>query len=197
MARLKCPNCANIIEAAPGTTPTCPACGFRGAAMAAPKPAPGTPFSPVEDPVRMQTTRPGWTTTAVVLQFISGGFAAIAGIFLLIGGGAIARFVPSVGGDIAGAVLAFIGIFLLIFAVLYLLLASQVAKGRNWARITTIVLSSISAFFNLFGLMGGNFMAIFSIAFDALIIVGLCMPDSRAWFAQQEANRGMPRPATA
>lgn len=184
MARLKCPNCSNIITAAAGTTPTCPACGFRGAQ------ATTTPFSPLEQPtVTGPAQRPGWTTTAVVLQFISGGFATLVGLVLLVGGSAMARFIPGVGGDIAGTILGVIGAFILVFGILYLLLATQVAKGRNWARITSIVLSSISGFFTLLGIVGGNVFGIFSLAFDVLIIVGLALPVSAAWFAHQEATR--------
>jgi hypothetical protein len=47
-------------------------------------------------------------------------------------------------------------VFGLIFALLYLLLAWQVRKGKNWARITTFVLASLGVLGGLLGLFGNG-----------------------------------------
>lgn len=47
-------------------------------------------------------------------------------------------------------------VFGLIFAVLYVLLAIQVRKGKNWARIVTWVLAGLGVLSGLLGLFGGT-----------------------------------------
>lgn len=187
MVRLKCPNCANIIDAPAGTAPTCPACGFRGAAT---RVAPGTPFSAIEDPTG-PVQRPGWVVMVAVFQFIGGGGAILGGLLLATIGGSVAAAFGSLG-DLFGGFIAALGIVLIVLGVLEVLLGTQVLRGREWARILSLVLAFIGAAGQAFGLMMGNFFGVFGLAIDVLIIVGLMITPTRLWFAQQSA-----RPATA
>lgn len=188
MVRLKCPNCANVIDAPAGTTPRCPACGFTGAATA----PPASPFSPIEAPGG-PVQRPGWVMMVAIFQFIGGGFLILGGILVATVGSVFAQFLDELG-DLIGGFIVIIGILMLAFGVLEILLGTQVLKGREWARIVSLVLAFVAGAFDLIGLMGGNFFGIVSLAIDVLIIVGLLNPQTRAWFAQQ--SRG-PAPAYA
>ncbi|MEK6976533.1 MAG: hypothetical protein AABY18_09355 [Candidatus Thermoplasmatota archaeon] len=188
MVRLQCPNCANVIDAPAGTTPRCPACGFLGAVTMG-NANPSTHFGSAESAGPQQ--RPGWVLAVAILQFINGGFAILGGLAVAFFGTLFAAIMSAFFGPLGalGGLLVAIGLVIVIFGVLYVLLAMQVLKGRDWARITSIVLSSISGAFGLLSLMGGNFTTLFSLAFDVLIIVGLCLPESRAWFARQSTGQ--------
>jgi len=61
------------------------------------------------------------------------------------------------------------------FVILYLLLARQVAKGRNWARIVTVVLAALSVL--------GALSALGQSGVVALIVLLMFRPDSKAFFA--------------
>jgi hypothetical protein len=140
--------------------------------------------------------RPGWVLAVAVLQFINGGFGILAGMVVAFFGTLFAAFLAAFFAPLAalGGIIVFVGFVIMAFGVLYVLLAVQVLKGREWARVLSIVLSAISGALNVLSLLGGNPLALFAVAFDALIIVGLCLPETRACFAQQENG---PRAASA
>lgn len=188
MVRLKCPNCANVIDAPAGTAPRCPACGFTGATPHGPPPA--TPFSPIEAPVRGHLQRPGWVVMVAVFQFIGGGLLVLGGLLVATVGGVFAQFLGAIG-DAIGGLIVIVGILMLVFGVLEILLGTQVLKGREWARIVSLVLAFLAGAFDLFGLIAGNVMGIFSLAIDVLIIVGLLMPQTKAWFQQEDQRRAI------
>jgi hypothetical protein len=82
----------------------------------------------------------------------------------------------------------------IIFAVLYLLLALQVRKGKNWARIVTFVLASLGLVFGLLGLAAdapalSRFFGVIGLLLDAAIIVLLLMKPSNDYFAAQRRPR--------
>jgi hypothetical protein len=81
-----------------------------------------------------------------------------------------------------------------VIAVLYILLALQVRKGKNWARITTWVLSGLSVLFGLAGLLGtgtGLEKAVFVVGLliDVAIIVLLARKPSNEYFAAMKGPR--------
>lgn len=186
--RLQCPSCANIIDAAPATTPRCPACGFMGAVTTGPPAFVAAPAA-LPPPGQGPQARPGWVVAVVILQCISGGLAILGGLALVFFGAVFGALMSAFFGPLGafGALFALLGVVIVAFGVLYVLLAMQVLKGRPWARVLSIVLASVSAAFQLLGLFSGDPFALFSIAFEAVIIVGLCLPETRAWFAQQDA----------
>jgi len=84
--------------------------------------------------------------------------------------------------------------FGLIFAVLYILLAIQVRKGKNWARIVTWVLAGLGVLSGLFGLAGPGtgldmLISLLLLVVDAAIIVLLLLRPSNEYFAAQKAPR--------
>lgn len=204
MVRLKCPNCSNVITARAGTAPTCPACGFTGVATPAPaapaataspatRPAAvATPFSPVEAPPRGSLPRPGWVTMVAVFQFIGGGFLALGGLLVATVGGSVASLIDHPVADILGSIAAVAGIIMIAIGILEILLGTQVLKGKEWARIVSLVLAFLAAAADAFGLLAGNVFGIFSLAIDVLIIVGLLLPQTVAWFRQEDEARRNP-----
>ncbi len=212
MVRLKCPKCANVIDAPAGSKPTCPMCGFSASATAvrpaatpsfaapataragppalsplpAPAPMAASPFSDLSADAPLP--RPGWVVMAAVFQFIGGGFAILGGLIVALVGGFFAKaFAEEFDrfGDAIGGLVAVFGILLILVGAFNIVLGVQNLNGRSWARVTTIVLSAISGAFNALGLVMGNPMSFFGLAFDVLIIVGLSLRPTVDWFAQQ------------
>lgn len=77
----------------------------------------------------------------------------------------------------------------LVFIVLYLLLSRQVAKGKNWARIITVVLAALSVLgaLSALGQDGVGLSRVLSVIGGivgvALIVLLMFRPDSKAFFA--------------
>lgn len=75
------------------------------------------------------------------------------------------------------------------FVVLYLLLARQVPKGRNWARIVTVVLAVYAVLFGVSAFYGSGMglSGVLSVASGTigvpLIVLLMFSPDSKAFFA--------------
>jgi hypothetical protein len=97
--------------------------------------------------------------------------------------------------DSAFAVAVGVTIFFgLVFAVLYVLLAIQVRKGKNWARIVTWVLAGLGVVGGLLGLLGNGTglekgLAVIILLVDAAIIVFLALKPSNEYFASRRAPR--------
>ena len=84
--------------------------------------------------------------------------------------------------------------FGLVFAALYVLLAIQVRKGKNWARIVTFVLAGLGVLGGLLGLFGNGTglekgVGLIVLLVDVAIIVLLAMKPSSQYFAAQKARR--------
>ncbi|MCW2714775.1 MAG: hypothetical protein JWN88_1822 [Frankiales bacterium] len=75
----------------------------------------------------------------------------------------------------------------LILAVLYVLLALQVRKGKSWARIVTLVIAGLSILFGLFGLFGdapaiSKLLSVLILVIDIAIVAMLVDKKSAAFF---------------
>jgi len=82
----------------------------------------------------------------------------------------------------------------LVFAVLYILLAMQVRKGKNWARIVTWVLAGIGVLGGLLGLLGAGTglekgLSVVQLLIDAAIIVLLARKPANEYFAAMKDPR--------
>lgn len=80
----------------------------------------------------------------------------------------------------------------LVFAAAYVLLAIQVRKGKNWARIVTLVLAGISILFGLLGLGSdvpalSRVLGIIGLLINIGIFVLLLLPRAREFFASRRA----------
>lgn len=97
--------------------------------------------------------------------------------------------------DSAFAVAVGVTVFFgLVFAVLYVLLAIQVRKGKNWARIVTWVLAGLGVLGGLLGLLGNSTglekgLGVIILLVDAAIIVLLAMKPANEYFAARKAPR--------
>jgi hypothetical protein len=82
----------------------------------------------------------------------------------------------------------------LIFAAAYVLLAIQVRKGKNWARIVTLVIAGLSILFGLLGLAASvpalsRILGILGLLINIAIFVLLLLPRAREFFASRRVVR--------
>ncbi len=78
----------------------------------------------------------------------------------------------------------------IVFTILYVLLASQVRKGKNWARTVTIILAALSVLSTLSALVqdgpaSSKALSVLSALINIALIVLLLRPDSKAFFARR------------
>jgi hypothetical protein len=148
------------------------------------------PFSALPPQPR---ARPGSVTFLAVLGFIGAGFVALAGLVLLLGGSFLGALVEkyadqtdggAVAGGVAAIVFAVVGVVALLLAALEFFIARGLLKGRNWARITQLVLSFIGLAVGLPSLLLGNFPSVLGLAMNVASIVILFSRDAKAYFEQ-------------
>jgi len=143
--------------------------------------------------------RPTGVTVLSILSFIGAGLTGLGAIMFFVGGAFIGALIGSAaqghGAGAAGAgfgalIGGFIGFFLLVAAVLYLLCGVGLWKLKEWGRMLTIVLSAIGVVLALLNFMHFHmvvmFFAIFRIGIGVLIIWYLSQPHVKAAFAQSQ-----------
>jgi hypothetical protein len=82
----------------------------------------------------------------------------------------------------------------LVFAALYVLLAIQMRKGKNWARITTMVIAGLSILFGLLGLFSSaptlnRVLGIIGLVLNIAIFALLLTRPAKEYFAARRAVR--------
>jgi hypothetical protein len=144
--------------------------------------------------------RPTGVTIIAVLDFIGAGFAVIGALLMFMGGSILAGLFSAAatangatGTAPAAGIMASIGIIagviVLCFAVLAIFIAMGLLKLKNWARVTTIVLSglgllsSLSRFLHGFA-GGGMIVTIIIVAYYIWVIWYMLQPDVKAAFGQ-------------
>ncbi len=138
--------------------------------------------------------RPTGVTVLAVLCFIGGAFAVLGGLAMFFAGalgmaGMASR--PGMGMMMAGMG-AFVGVFLLILAALYVIVGVGLWKLLNWGRILALVLVGIGAVFAILGLFSALIhfrifavvWQIIVVAIDLLIIWYLTRSDVKQAFGQ-------------
>ena len=140
---------------------------------------------------------PKSTALAVRLMYVQAALSVIGLVVTLVSQGSLrssitARNTTLSSSDLDTAVtvaLVLAVVVNLAFVVLYLLLSRQVAKGRNWARIVTVVLAAFSVLGGLSALAQSGvglsrvLSVIGGIVGVALIVLLMFRPDSKAFFA--------------
>lgn len=126
-------------------------------------------------------SKPGTVTTAQVFLWI--GVAASALAVCLIGG---ALGSAGAGAPAAAQLALTITIIVIVpFAVLSGILAVKLGAGRNWARITTVVLYSISLALTvvtvLTGLREFGIDALISMTISLVVVLCLTGPAAKRW----------------
>ncbi len=135
--------------------------------------------------------RPAGVTILAVVAFILGGFSALGGLGMALGGAVLSRMasgsglgmLASLGGAVLGAI--FFG-----FAVIYIVDAVGLLKVANWARILTVVLVALHLLRSAFGLLRaaahvhpiGLFFSLIFVAVDVWILVYLFKPEVKQAF---------------
>lgn len=97
---------------------------------------------------------------------------------------------PSGVDNAVNAAIAVSVVLGIIFIVLYLLLARQLSRGKNWARVVTLVLAALSLLSTLSALVqtrtgSGKVLSVISALVNVALIVLLLRPDSKAYFARR------------
>lgn len=140
--------------------------------------------------------RPGPVTFVAVLGFIRGGFDALIGLALAVGGPFFSDLMARYGnrpvgmaGTFIGIVFSIFGVFLVLIAILQLVVAANVMAGREWARVVQLVLSFISGLISLLLLAGGGFLSLVGLGFDIATIAILFGQDARTYFRQGQTMR--------
>jgi hypothetical protein len=143
------------------------------------------------------TKRPGAVTAAAVITFVLAGLALLGslltGISILVARDDIERelltnpdFTGSVSRDDIDTVVSFLGVGSLLFALLALVgivLAALVLRGKGWARVALIVLSVLTALLGLIGF--GALLPLVWTAGAIAVIVLLSLGPVRHWFAMR------------
>ena len=125
--------------------------------------------------------RPTGITILGLLAFVSAGFLVLLAVTMFLGGAMIStlaarpqiRMLAGVGG-------AFLGIALLMLAILYAVMGFGLWKLQNWARILTIVLCAIALVFGGFGLLF-SLSHLFGLFFFGIFLRRLIVIAIQAW----------------
>ena len=106
--------------------------------------------------------RPGRVTAASIILIVLGAFSILFGLIALLGGAMFAGAagdpgvqaqLPGLPGALGGVLIVF-AIILLAWGILEIVSGAKALGGRNWARITGIVLSVIGLLLFVLGIVG-------------------------------------------
>lgn len=162
-------------------------------------PAPPPPAAPPAnwggDAPAARMARPGAVTAAGIVMIVLGVLTLLLGLLFLVGAAAIGGAANSPGlnsqiGSLGGAVGGFIAVvaaIVIAFGALQVIAGINILPGKNWARITAIVLAVIAGLLSLPGLFarnagGGVVISIVVIAAYAFTIWALAT--NGRWFAR-------------
>lgn len=142
-------------------------------------------------PVRHLGARPQSVTNAVRLMFVQVVISAVSLIVLFATKDELRKQIrkdtPNASDATVNGALAVAAVIGFVFLVLYALLATQVAKGKNWARIVTWVLAGIGILSGLVGLGQsapalGHALGVVALLVEIAIVVFLALASSNRYF---------------
>jgi hypothetical protein len=147
--------------------------------------------------------RPTGVTIIAVLDFIGAASLLILGLLAFAGGSLIAGFINAAAAQsgtagaapasgLAAGIGIFIGAIFLAFAIFAIFVAIGLLKLKNWARVTTIVLSVLGLLGSLRNLIaafhgGGMIFTIVVLAYYIWVIWYMLQPNVKAAFGQTAA----------
>ena len=132
------------------------------------------------------TTRPSKANTAIILLYVAWALGVLRAF---LGAPAISHL-GSVGQTEAA-----VAIVVVIFAIM-LFFIFMIGKGRNWARITVLVLYIIGTAMMIVGLVSGApfgaaaIMDVVQVIVQLVALVMLFSPESNAWFQGVKGGQG-------
>ena len=110
-----------------------------------------------------------WVKVIAILGYISAVALAIIGILMLVGGSLMKSLFPLSGtimGGAFGAILIVAAIVMIVIGVLEFIVAFNLAKHHNWARIVMIVLAIIGFIGSLASIVSSPVMAIIDLVIN-------------------------------
>jgi uncharacterized membrane protein (DUF2068 family) len=138
--------------------------------------------------------RPTGVTILAILWFIGAGILVISALVAFAGGSLLAQMLKNAPGmgNLAGGLVAVVGVIALMFAALYAVTGYGLWALKNWGRILALVLTAIGLLLTLVGLAAvfANFgmslliWQIIRIAICAWIIWYLLQPTVKQAFGQ-------------
>lgn len=146
--------------------------------------------------------RPTGVTLIAVLYFLGAAVAALGGVGMVAGGGMLATMINQQGsqaGPMAGIIAslgAAVGIFFLVMAAIDVLLGIGLIKLKEWARLTTVILTAIFAALGALGLLRdlahfvlfSFLVSVCVLALQVWIVVYLLKPEVKAAFQGAQAR---------
>jgi hypothetical protein len=138
-----------------------------------------------------QRERPSSVTMAVRLLYLNVALGLIGLIVLFATRDDLKKQIlkdtPDASNSTVNAALAVGAVIAIVFLVLYALLAWQVSKGKNWARITTWVFAGLGVLSGLVGFArpeptASRILGIVGLVIDVVVIVLLAQASSNRYF---------------
>jgi hypothetical protein len=151
---------------------------------------PPAPMAP--PPAAPVTGRPTGATVISIIETVLGvllSIVALGALFLGSIAGGLGGLSDVEGGAAVGGILAglgfFFGIIAVLLAVLYFAIAYGVWKGRPWAWTVGVVVSIIGLVFAVLGLTGGiTVSTIISLALPIVVLYYLMQPEVKRWLGR-------------
>lgn len=163
---------------------------------------PPDPWGAAPPPVPQAAERPASVERAYLLMLVRAGLSAISILVSVITVSDLRQQLRNAGygdfSDVARTAITFAVVIGAVFIVLYVLLALQVRKGKNWARITTFVIAGLGVLGALTSAAGhatgpSQAISIITGLVDLAIIVLLASRTSTPWF-RRSSPYGYPPP---
>jgi len=125
---------------------------------------------------RSKTKRviPVWIKVISVIYFIYAFLNVLAGISITFFGNRLDVILADIGLSMTLAMLTVVGLFVAALGVFYFFVGKELWKGKSWARIAAMILSSVSGLFyliNLFYVV--DFFAVVVLITDVAILLYL------------------------
>lgn len=113
---------------------------------------------------------PVWIKVISACYFIGASLNIIAGIGLLFLGNMFGMPLDDFGIYMTLAMLTVVGLFIIALGVFYIFVGKDLWKGKNWAKITAIVVSFLSVLAYLISFIFGSFGSIILVIIHSLIV---------------------------
>jgi hypothetical protein len=165
---------------------------YRYGMPAAPPPAPGYGYGHPQQ-TAPQGPRPQQVSTAVRLMYLRAAIGVVSLIVLFATQDDLKRRIrensPTLDNSAVSTALTIGAVFGVVLLVLYVLLAMQVAKGRNWARIVTWVIGGLAILAFLGGLASAatpfyRVLGVLTVLIDITVVALLALGPSNAYFSR-------------
>lgn len=102
---------------------------------------------------------PAGVKASSVIWYIFAAFTLLSGIMYIVDSNriaSIANTISTLSGKVSPGMVIAVGVFYIVFAVLYFLMARGLWKGKKWARITAIIFGAIGIINGIFIIAQGQ-----------------------------------------